>query len=78
MQRTGKYFRRIYAVPMFEDTYKPIFAKFTGHILYIDIPRISEDSMYKKYFNSCNIIFSESNRQITSKIYDCSKGSKTF
>lgn len=73
IQHTGKYFRRIYAVPDFEGTYRPIFEKYNGHILYIDIPRIAEDSMYKKYFNSCKIISDESNGRITSKIYDCTR-----
>lgn len=73
VQRTGKYFRRIYATPTFEPNYKLVFDKYKGHILYINIPRISDDSMYKKYFDSCQVVFSESNKQISSKIYDCSK-----
>jgi hypothetical protein len=73
MHESGKYSRRIYAAPQFVDTYKPIFDKYSGHILFIDIPRLSDDSMYKQYFDSCKIIYNESSKQISSKIYDCAK-----
>ena len=73
IHETGKYYRRIYAVPSYESVYKPIFDTYKGHILYVDIPRIDDESMYKKYFDSCRVIYSKSSKQITSKIYDCSK-----
>ena len=73
IRQSGKFKIRIYAAPMFEDGYKLEFAKYNGHILFIDVPKLSENSLYKKYFNSCKVIYAESNKQISSKIYDCSR-----
>lgn len=71
IQQTGKYKRRIYAAPQFEATYKEIFDDFNGYILFIDIPRISADSFYGKYFEKCKSIYMKSNRYINSSILDC-------
>jgi hypothetical protein len=73
LQQTGKYFRRMYATPQFEDEYKKILENFTGQILYINIPRIQSGSFYEQYFNSCKNIFTKTDRAITATIYDCTK-----
>jgi predicted small secreted protein len=71
IKETGKYARRIYAVPQFEESYKELFKNFSGHILYIDIPRIGNNNLYSNYFNSCKIIYQNKDKYINSKILDC-------
>lgn len=73
IQRTGKYFRRMYANPQFEEEYKGILNNFNGHILFINIPRIYEDSFYMRYINSCKTIFFESEKYIEGRVLDCRK-----
>ncbi|MFA7216939.1 MAG: glycosyltransferase family 39 protein [Candidatus Paceibacterota bacterium] len=67
----GKYERRLYAVPDFESTYREFFASYSGHLLYIDIPKISEDSFYWEYFKSCDSIYSKTDGYIKSEVFDC-------
>lgn len=67
----NKYERRLYAVPDFETTYKEFFASYSGHLLYIDIPKISEDSFYWEYLKSCKSIYSKNDKYINSEVLDC-------
>jgi len=73
VRETGKYERRMYAVPQFEDEYKKVLNNFNGHILFIDIPRINPDSFYVEYMNSCKVVYKKVDKRISSKIYDCRK-----
>ncbi|MEK7642713.1 MAG: glycosyltransferase family 39 protein [Patescibacteria group bacterium] len=73
IQQIGKYKRRIYATPQFQDTYKKVFADFDGHILFIDIPRIDSNSFYAEYFASCKNIYKDQNKYIKAEILDCKK-----
>ena len=73
IRETGKYERRMYAAPQFEDSYKTFLSNFKGHVLYIDIPRVDLESFYKRYFDSCKIVYKEADRRISSTIYDCRK-----
>ncbi len=73
IRRTGKYFRRMYATPQFEEEYKGILGKFSGHILLIDVPRITIDSFYTKYLNNCKEIYNETDKYISAKVLDCRK-----
>lgn len=71
VMQSGKYARRIYATPQFEPAYKEFFSKFSGHILYVNIPRVGEDTVYQKYFNSCSTKYEVRDKYITSKIFYC-------
>lgn len=73
IQKTGKYNRRMYATPQFEDTYKKFFENFSGHILYIDIPKIGDNNFYSNYLNSCKQIYKEKDKYITAKIFKCNE-----
>ncbi len=73
IQKTGKYARRLYATPQFESTYRDFFKDFSGHILYIDIPRIDENNFYSKYLSSCKNIYEKNDRYITTKIFKCNE-----
>lgn len=72
IRKTGKYERRLYATPQFEDTYRDFFKNYSGHILYIDIPRIGENNFYSNYLeNDCKRAYQRTSGRITSVIYDC-------
>lgn len=71
IRETGKYARRMYATPQFSDEYKQYFSTFSGHVLYINIPRIGEDTMYMNYLKTCTQVYTDVDKQITSVIYDC-------
>lgn len=73
LQNIGKYSRRLYADPAFEENYKDFFKTFSGYILYIDIPRIDPSSFYLGYFNSCDVIYSQTDKSISATVYDCTK-----
>lgn len=71
IRKTGKYFRRMYATPQFEREYKKILSDFNGHILFINIPQLNNDSFYYQYFSTCKSIYYDSHRYIKSQILDC-------
>lgn len=71
VRKTGKYARRMYATPQFEDEYRKYLGDFSGHIMFVGIPAISKDSFYQKYFDSCKIIYEKTDKRIPSKIYEC-------
>ncbi len=71
VQQTGTYARRMYADPMFVDTYKKVFSSYSGHVLEVDVPRIDPNSIYRKYLDSCSVIYDETDRKMEAKIYSC-------
>ncbi len=73
IRETGKYARRMYAAPQFSNEYEKYFSTFSGHVLYIDIPRIGEGTMYMNYLQSCAPIYTDQDKAIHAKIYDCRK-----
>ena len=75
IQQTGKYFRRIYVAPQFDSTYQDIFAAYRGHVLFIDIPRVDQNSLYSKYISSCTSIYEKRDKYISANIFDCRNSS---
>ncbi len=73
IQKIGKYERRLYAIPQSEESYKKILTDFNGHILYINIPKISQNTFYSNYFDSCKNIYEGQDKYITAKILNCKK-----
>jgi hypothetical protein len=71
VKATGKYFRRLYADPAFVESYKKIFSAFSGHILYIDVPKIDPKSWYADYISGCKNIWQKNDQKMTAIIYDC-------
>ena len=71
IQKTGKYERRLYASPAFEQNYKTILSNFDGHILYINIPTNDPNSFYGKYLSNCKNIYQKDEKKISAIIYDC-------
>lgn len=73
LSEIGKYERRLYAAPKFESGYTDILKNFKGHYLIIDIPRISPDSPYVRFFSFCRTIYEENSQKISAKIYNCQR-----
>lgn len=73
IRRIGKYERRVYAVPDFEDSYKDIFANFDGYFMFVDIPKINNNSLYKRYISSCQKVYEKKDLYIKSEIFKCSR-----
>jgi hypothetical protein len=73
IREIGKYERRLYATPQFEEGYRNFFKNFSGHVLYIDIPKMGENNFYSNYLSSCTNIYTKSDKYITAKIFDCRK-----
>lgn len=71
IRKTGKYSRRMYAAPQFEESYREFLKDFAGHILFINIPKIEQNSFYEKYINSCREIYSAKSGSISAKVCDC-------
>ncbi|KKS14410.1 MAG: hypothetical protein UU67_C0001G0006 [Candidatus Daviesbacteria bacterium GW2011_GWB1_41_5] len=67
----GKYERRIYVAPKNDAEHKQTLNNFKKYYLVIDIPRLSMDSIYAKYFSTCQVVYSDQSQQISAKLYDC-------
>jgi 4-amino-4-deoxy-L-arabinose transferase-like glycosyltransferase len=74
VMKTGKYARRLYATPQFEGTYRDFFKKFSGHVMYVNIPRVAEGTFYAEYLDSCREIFKTTDRYLESRVLDCRGG----
>lgn len=73
VMKTGKYVRRLYATPQFEGTYRDFFKTFSGHVFYLDIPRIGENNFYSEYLNSCLHVYKSEDEYMTSWILYCDR-----
>ncbi len=73
IREIGKYERRIYADPAFIESYKEVFKNFSGHLLYIDMPKVEPGSMYDTYIQSCRPIYETTDKYISTSILDCRK-----
>jgi NAD-dependent DNA ligase len=47
--------------------------QYKEHYFVLDVPRINSDSIYQKYFDSCNIIYKKQDKKMSATIYDCRK-----
>ena len=68
-----RYERRIFVAPKYEKQYIPILNSFKGNYLVVEIPRLSDGSIYVKYFSTCRITYQRQSGKIYSRIYDCKK-----
>lgn len=73
IREINKYARRMYAAPEFLDVYEKYLKDFSGHVLYIDIPRVSPNTFYSNYLNSCSVIYKDTDKYITVEVLDCQK-----
>ncbi len=71
IKKTGKYARRMYAVPSFEAEYRKIFSEFDGHVLVINAPPIYPNSFYTDYLATCQAQEKNQSGKIDATIYRC-------
>lgn len=71
LAQIGKYERRIYAAPKNDVEHKQTLNNFKKYYLVVDIPRLSPDSIYAKYFSTCQSIHLNQSHQISATVYDC-------
>lgn len=72
IQKIGKYRKRLYTDPKFDVVEKvKNLNLFKEHYFVLDIPRIDPESVYTKYLGSCSVIYTEVDKKISAKIYDC-------
>lgn len=68
----GKYRKRLYTDPKFNIKEKiDTLNQYKEHYLEIDIPKIDPNSIYRKYLDSCNMVYKEVDKKISATIYDC-------
>ncbi len=72
IMKIGKYRRRLYTSPAFDVNQKIATLNATkDYYLEINIPRIDPNSVFRKYFDSCNIVYKQTDRYISAIVYDC-------
>jgi len=72
IQQIGKYRKRLYTDPAFDINEKiATLNQYKEFYLEINIPRIDPNSVYRKYLDSCKIIYDETDRYISAIVYDC-------
>jgi hypothetical protein len=76
IQAIGKYRKRLYTDPAFDinDKIKTL-NTYKEYYLEINIPRIDPNSIYRKYFNSCGVIYQKTDQKISATVYDCRNAS---
>ncbi len=74
IQEIGKYRKRLYTDPKFDVNEKvATLNQYKEHYLEINVPRIDPNSVYRKYLDSCKIIYSNTDKSISAIVYDCTK-----
>lgn len=74
LKKLDKWRRRFYAAPQFEAANREFFSNYSGHVLYINIPRIGEDNFYYDYLKSCLVAYREEDKYITALVLGCAAG----
>lgn len=67
----GRYYRRLYAVPEYDESNIEKMNGFNGYYLVIDFPRINPDSIYAKFFSRCRPVYSDVSGLIKADVLDC-------
>lgn len=68
----GKYRKRLYTDPAFDINEKiATLNQYKEHYLEINVPRIDPNSVYRRYLDSCDIIYDKEDKYISAKVYDC-------
>jgi hypothetical protein len=76
LNAAGKYGRRFYTDPMFAETNKGKFQDFKGYFEVLDFPMIDKNGVYWKYFQTCEQIYSVSDKKVSGYIFDCRSGNR--
>ncbi len=72
IQALGKYRKRLYIDPKFDQTEKvATLNMYKEHYFVLNIPNIDSGNIYQTYFDSCQVVYRETDKQISATIYDC-------
>jgi hypothetical protein len=72
IQAIGKYRKRLYTDPAFDVSQKiDTLNQYKEHYLEIDVPKIDPNSVYRRYLDSCEVIYNQVDKSISAKVYDC-------
>jgi hypothetical protein len=72
IKEIGKYRKRLYVDPKFDINEKvATLNQYKEHYFVLDVPNVDPASVYAKYFNSCNVVYKETDKKMSATIYDC-------
>lgn len=72
IQEIGKYRKRLYTDPAFDINEKiTTLNTYKEHYLEINVPRIDPASVYRRYLDSCKVVYQEIDRSVSATVYDC-------
>ena len=72
IQEIGKYRERLYVDPKFDVNEKVSnLNNYKEHYFVLNVPRLDQNSVYQKYFDSCHIIYDKVDKKMSAIIYDC-------
>ncbi len=74
IKNIGKYRKRLYTDPKFGvDDKIATLNQYKEHYLEVNVPRIDPNSFYRRYLDSCKIIYDKVDKKISAIVYDCRK-----
>lgn len=74
IQEIGKYRKRLYTDPKFDVVEKVANLNlYKEHYFELNVPRVDPNSVYRKYFDSCEVIYKKTDKSISAIVYDCTK-----
>ena len=72
IQNIGKYHKRLYTDPKFGVEEKMVNLNlYKEHYLEVNIPRIDPNSFYRRYLDSCEVIYKKTDKSISAIVYNC-------
>ncbi len=72
IQSIGKYHKRLYTDPKFGTEAKIAnLNQYKEFYLEVNVPRIDPTSFYRRYLDSCKIVYHNTDKSISAKVYDC-------
>lgn len=72
IQEIGKYRKRLYTDPAFDINEKiATLNAYKEHYLEINVPRIDPVSVYRRYLDSCKVVFDQDDKYVSGNVYDC-------
>ncbi len=74
IQEIGKYRKRLYVDPKFDVEEKvATLNEYKEHYFELNVPRIDPQSVYRRYLDSCEVIYNKQDKYISAVVYDCTK-----
>lgn len=74
IKEIGKYGQRLYIDPKFEVNPQEVLDRLNTHkehYMVVNIPRFNPESIQQRFFDTCRVVYVDSDRKISSIVYDC-------